>query len=117
MCYMSTDYNTRDPKIAAGPVTVDRSSRQASVSGKEVRLTALEHRLLVALMDRRGRAQTRQQLYQDVWMANPNVETRTVDMHVQRLRKKLGESAWLIETVRGVGYRFKEPNGDLKGIG
>lgn len=109
---MITDHNTRNPEIAAGTVTVDRSSRRASVSGEEVRLTALEHRLLVTLMDRRGRAQTRQQLYQDVWMANPNVETRTVDMHVQRLRKKLGESAGLIETVRGVGYRFKKPNGN-----
>ncbi len=109
---MITDQNTRDSKIAVGTVAVDRSSRRASISGEEVRLTTIEHRLLVTLMDRRGRAQTREQLYQDVWMANPNVETRTVDMHVQRLRKKLGESAGLIETVRGVGYRFKEPNGN-----
>ncbi len=106
---MITDYNSR---IAEGTVTVDRSSRLATVSGEEVRLTALEHRLLVTLMDHRGRAQTRQQLYSDVWKANPDVETRTVDMHVQRLRKKLGQSAGLIETVRGVGYRFKEPNGN-----
>ncbi len=109
---MITDHNIRDSKIAVGTVAVDRSSRRASISGEEVQLTAIEHRLLVALMDRRGRAQTRQELYQDVWMANPNVETRTVDMHVQRLRKKLGESAGLIETVRGVGYRFKQPNRD-----
>ncbi len=107
---MMTDSN--NPKIAAGPVTVDRSSRRAAISGEEVRLTAIEHRLLVTLMDRRGQAQTRQQLYRDVWMANPNVETRTVDMHVQRLRKKLGKSAGLIETVRGVGYRFKEHKGN-----
>ena len=109
---MNTDLSTWNPEIAAGTVTVDRSARRASISGEEVRLTAIEHRLLVTLMDRSGRAQTRQQLYQDVWLANPNVETRTVDMHVQRLRKKLGESAGLIETVRGVGYRFKAPNGN-----
>ncbi len=109
---MITDLNTRDSEVAADSVTVDRSSRLASVSGEEVKLTATEHRLLVTLMDRRGRAQSRQRLYKDVWMANPDVRTRTVDMHVQRLRKKLGESAKLIETVRGVGYRFT--NGDAR---
>ena len=90
------------------------SSRRASISGEEVRLTAIEHRLLVTLVERRGTAQSRQKLYQDVWMANPNVQTRTVDMHVQRLRKKLGQSAEMIETVRGVGYRFNVPNGDSR---
>ena len=108
---MKRDLNIRRSEVAAGPVTVDRATRRASVSGEEIRLTALEHRLLVALVERQGRAQSRQRLYQEVWMANPNVQTRTVDMHVQRLRKKLGDSAKLIETVRGVGYRFKEPNG------
>ena len=113
---MNTDINARDSKFAAGPVSVDRSSRRASVSGQEVRLTAIEHRLLVTLVERRGTALSRQKLYQDVWEANPNVQTRTVDMHVQRLRKKLGHTANLIETVRGVGYRFKEPNGDSRRV-
>ncbi len=108
---MNAEHKTRDSEVAAGPVKVDRFSRRASISGEEVRLTALEHRLLVTLVERSGRAQTRQQLYQDVWMASPHVETRTVDMHIQRLRRKLGDSAGLIETVRGVGYRFKEHNG------
>ena len=95
--------------MTAGPITVDTTSRRAIVAGEPVRLTSIEHRLLVALMEREGRAQPRQQLYQDVWRANPEVRTRTVDMHIQRLRRKLGESANLIETVRGVGYRFKAP--------
>ncbi len=95
-------------EISAGPIMVDRRSREASVRGQSVRLTTIEHRLLVALMDRRGKAQSRQQLYADVWKANPDVQTRTVDMHVQRLRRKLGDDASLIETVRGVGYRFNE---------
>ena len=105
---MSYDSNTRESQLAAGPIAVDRSCRQASVSGEDVRLTALEHRLLLALMERRGHVQSRQQLYADVWKANPEVRTRTVDMHIQRLRRKMGEAAALIETVRGVGYRFKE---------
>lgn len=100
-------------KVAVGPITVDRRSRQASVRGQLVRLTAIEHRLLVTLIDRRGRAQSRQQLYADVWKANPDVRTRTVDMHVQRLRRKLGECASLIETVRGVGYRFNATRQEL----
>ena len=105
--YMVYDSNTRESGLAAGPIAVERSSRHVSVSGEEVRLTALEHRLLLALMEGRGRAQSREQLYVDVWNGRPGVRTRTVDMHVQRLRTKMGESAGLIETVRGVGYRFK----------
>ncbi len=104
---MNYDFNTLESEVAAVPIAVDRSCRQVSVSGEDVRLTALEHRLLLVLMERRGRAQSRQQLYVDVWEANPEVRTRTVDMHVQRLRRKMGEAAELIETVRGVGYRFK----------
>jgi two-component system phosphate regulon response regulator PhoB len=104
---MGYDLNTQESGLAAGPIAVERSSRHVSVSGEAVRLTPLEHRLLLALMERPGHAQSRQQLYVDVWEASPNVRTRTVDMHVQRLRRKMGESAGLIETVRGVGYRFK----------
>jgi DNA-binding response OmpR family regulator len=105
---VSYGFNARESELTAGPIAVDRSRRQVSVSGEEVRLTALEHRLLLALTERRGHVQSRQQLYVDVWKGNPNVGTRTVDMHVQRLRRKMGEAAALIETVRGVGYRLKE---------
>ncbi len=63
---MSYDLNTREFKLAAGPISVDRSRRHVTVSGEDVRLTALEHRLLLALMERRGHAQSRQQLYADV---------------------------------------------------
>ena len=51
--------------------------------------------------------QTRPQLLETVWEAQPDIQTRTVDMHVQRLRSKLGEAGDLIETVRGFGYRFR----------
>ncbi|MDX1396399.1 MAG: response regulator transcription factor [Gemmatimonadota bacterium] len=94
-------------RISVGPVELDREAHRAFSEGSEVELTPLEYRLLEVLLERRGRVQTRRQLLQAVWDTNAAIETRTVDMHVARLRTKLGESAPLIETVRGVGYRFK----------
>ena len=93
--------------LAAGPVGIDRSSHRVTVDGKEIELTATEYKLLLTLVERRGRVQTRPQLLETVWEAQPDIQTRTVDMHVQRLRTKLGEAGDLIETVRGFGYRFR----------
>ena len=61
------------------------------------------------LLERRGRVQSRPQLLETVWDAQPDIQTRTVDMHVQRLRTKLGPAGDCVETVRGVGYRFRVP--------
>ncbi|MEO8633864.1 MAG: response regulator [Gemmatimonadales bacterium] len=93
--------------LAAGPISVDRSAHRVTVDGKEIELTATEYKLLLTLVERRGRVQTRPQLLETVWEAQPDIQTRTVDMHVQRLRSKLGEAGDLIETVRGFGYRFR----------
>jgi two-component system phosphate regulon response regulator PhoB len=93
--------------ITAGPVSIDRSAHRASVHGHELALTATEYKLLLLLIERRGRVQTRPQLLESVWDAQPDIQTRTVDMHVQRLRTKLGDAGRLIETVRGFGYRFR----------
>jgi two-component system phosphate regulon response regulator PhoB len=93
--------------IVAGPLTVDRTAHRASLNGQELPLTATEFKLLVTLLERRGRVQTRPQLLETVWEAQPDIQTRTVDMHVQRLRTKLGDAGKLIETVRGFGYRFR----------
>jgi two-component system phosphate regulon response regulator PhoB len=68
----------------------------------------MEFKLLLTLMSRRGRVQTREKLLDDVWGIEADVYTRTVDTHVKRLREKLGRSGDLIETVVGVGYRFKQ---------
>jgi len=73
-----------------------------------VDLTATEFKLLATLMERRGRVQSRDRLLNDVWGYEGDVDTRTVDTHMRRLREKLGKSADCIETVRGVGYRFTE---------
>jgi two-component system, OmpR family, phosphate regulon response regulator PhoB len=93
--------------LVAGPISIDRSAHRATLDGKDLSLTATEYKLLLTLLERRGRVQTRPQLLETVWEAQPDIQTRTVDMHVQRLRSKLGTAGRMIETVRGFGYRFK----------
>jgi two-component system phosphate regulon response regulator PhoB len=93
--------------LSAGRLTVDRSAHRAALDGHELALTATEFKLLLTLLERRGRVQTRPQLLETVWEAQPDILTRTVDMHVQRLRSKLGDYGGMIETVRGLGYRFR----------
>jgi two-component system phosphate regulon response regulator PhoB len=92
--------------LQLGPLKVDAEAHRVQVDGADVEITALEFRLLHTLMMRRDRVQTRETLLSDVWGLHLNVETRTVDTHVKRLREKLGVAGALIQTVRGVGYRF-----------
>jgi two-component system phosphate regulon response regulator PhoB len=89
-----------------GRLRLDRDAHRVWVDGAEVTLTALEFRLLLMLLDRRGRVQTRERLLEEVWQMPGELTTRTVDTHVKRLRQKLGHAGDYIETVRGVGYRF-----------
>jgi len=91
--------------IALGELVIDVPAHRVEVQGREILLTALEFRLLLDLASRAGRVQSRDSLLERVWGYSPNVETRTVDTHVKRLREKLGAGADQIETVRGVGYR------------
>jgi len=94
--------------VEFGRLRIDRGAHRAWVDGAEIELTALELRLLVTLIERRNRVQSRAALLDDVWGIHADVTTRTVDTHVKRLREKLGAAADYIETVRGVGYRFAE---------
>ncbi|MGH7607465.1 MAG: response regulator [Gemmatimonadales bacterium] len=98
-------------RLSAGAVTLDRVAHRLTVNGGAIELTATEFKLLEHLMERRDRVQSRTQLLESVWQAQPDIQTRTVDMHVQRLRAKLGPAGEWIETVRAVGYRFREPAG------
>jgi two-component system phosphate regulon response regulator PhoB len=98
---------TAGSTLSAGSLVIDRSAHRATVHGQELSLTATEYKLLLTLVERRGRVQSRPQLLEIVWEAQPDIQTRTVDMHVQRLRTKLGDMGKLIETVRGFGYRFR----------
>jgi two-component system phosphate regulon response regulator PhoB len=91
-----------------GDLVLDTARHGVSVKNKDITLTATEFKLLSTLMERRGRVQTRDRLLTDVWGYEGDVDTRTVDTHVRRLREKLGPAADYIETVRGVGYRFAD---------
>jgi two-component system, OmpR family, phosphate regulon response regulator PhoB len=93
--------------LSAGTISIDRSAHRVAMDGQELTLTSTEYKLLLTLIERRGRVQTRPQLLEMVWEAQPDIQTRTVDMHIQRLRTKLGDQGKLIETVRGFGYRFR----------
>jgi len=97
------------PPPEVGPIRVDLDAHRAYVDGAEVQLTPLEFKLLTTLMSRLGRVQSREQLLEDVWEMSSEVETRTVDTHVKRLREKLGSGRDLLETVRGIGYRLVDP--------
>lgn len=96
-----------EAEVSFGRLRVDTAGHRVWVDEDEVSLTALEFRLLTTFLSRRGRVQTRDALLHDVWGHTPGLPTRTVDTHIQRLRKKLGPAASYIETLRGVGYRFR----------
>lgn len=91
-----------------GLLQIDPSKFQVKVGKEEVRLTALEFKLLQHLLSNRGRVATRDGLLDHVWGYDAALTTRTVDTHIKRLREKLGPAGDYIETIRGVGYRFKE---------
>jgi two-component system phosphate regulon response regulator PhoB len=100
-------------QILFGRLRMNVPAHQTWVDDKEIRLTALEFRLLKTLVNRKGRVQSRDTLLSDVWGIDADVTTRTVDTHVKRLREKLGAAGKYIETLRGVGYRFiASPDGD-----
>lgn len=93
-----------------GSITMNIAAHKVTANGTEILLTALEFKLLKHLLKRRGRVQSRDQLLNDVWKLSTEVTTRTVDTHIKRLREKLGKSGDLIQTIRGVGYRFNNLN-------
>ncbi len=93
--------------LSIGPIRMDRASHIVTVHGSEIGLTATEFKLLLTLAERRGRVQSRAVLLEAVWEAASDIQTRTVDMHVQRLRAKLGDAGPMIETVRAIGYRLR----------
>ena len=95
-------------RLEHGALALDPERHRCFVAGSEVQLTAKEFDLLERLMTRPGRVLTRDLLLEQVWGADISVTARTIDTHLKRLREKLGAAGDLIETVRGVGYRFAE---------
>lgn len=94
--------------LRAGGLTIDSERHEVLVEGRAVELTATEFRLLSLLVERKGRVQSREQLLTNVWNYDEEMETRTVDTHIRRIREKLGAASGVIETIRGVGYRVSE---------
>ena len=99
--------DAEDRSLVIGAVELNRSRHRVTVSGEPIDLTATEFRLLKLLLERQGRVQTRSRLLADVWGYAEDVDSRTVDTHVRRLRRKLGAEADRVETVIGVGYRMR----------
>lgn len=92
--------------LHAGPIDLDLDRWTATVSGEALNLTKKEFLLLQTLIESRGRTLTREYLLQTVWSLRASVETRTVDVHIARLRRKLGPAGRYIVTVRNVGFRL-----------
>ena len=106
-----TDGSAPQAEERWGALRVDRAGYRVTVEEQPVELTATEFRLLIDLIDAGGRVRTRDALLDRVWGYAPEVVSRTVDTHVRRLREKMGVAGDLIETVRGVGYRFRATGG------
>jgi two-component system phosphate regulon response regulator PhoB len=98
--------------LRRGPIELDVEAFIARVDGEEIPLTLLEFRLLAYLIEGEGRVRTRDDLLSNVWNTSPEAETRTIDTHVKRIRDKLGAAGEVIETVRGLGYRIRQPTDD-----
>jgi two-component system phosphate regulon response regulator PhoB len=101
------DSQGRAEVLEAGTLSLDLAAHRLRVDGADIELTATEFRLLEFLMGRSGRVQSRDALLAEVWGYTKGVDSRTVDTHIRRLRRKLGAEADRIETLVGVGYRFK----------
>jgi two-component system phosphate regulon response regulator PhoB len=95
-------------RVSGGPITVDHAAHRVLVEGREIPLTALEFRILATLLGRRGRVQSRDQLLAEAGREDEEVSERAIDTHIKRLREKLGPASDWVETVRGVGYRYRE---------
>lgn len=101
----------RQNQLRVGPLTLDRMTREVTCDRHKIELTTREFNLLDYLMRSPGRVLTRTQILEHVWGYDFNPSTNVVDVAIQRLRKKLEplEAAHWIESVRGVGYRFRQP--------
>jgi DNA-binding response OmpR family regulator len=93
-------------KLGVGPIEVDRVGRQVRVAGKALDLTSREYALLLDFMHHANQVVSRMELLSRVWGTSFDPGSNLVEVHVSRLRDKLGDHAWMIETVRGAGYRL-----------
>ena len=104
----NTSRSVSDDYIQVGPLAIDFSRFEAKLSGQPLKLTATEFKLLAELAGHPGRALTREHLLNRAVGDAVVVVDRNIDVHIRSVRKKLGDQAGMIETVRGLGYRFVE---------
>jgi DNA-binding response OmpR family regulator len=98
--------------LRAGPLSIDTLKHEVIVNGEVIKLTLTEFKLLSALLNARGRVLTRDQLMDKAMGTDVFVTDRAIDVHITAIRKKLGDASWLVNTVRGVGYRLRESPDD-----
>lgn len=96
-----------DPNIQLGPIMINTTERQVYIDGEEIVLTPKEYELLLVFCENQRKVFSRENLLELVWKFEYIGDSRTVDMHVQRLRKKLGKYSFFIKTVFGIGYKFE----------
>jgi DNA-binding response OmpR family regulator len=94
--------------LASGPIVVDQGKHEVTVAGRPVNMTPTEFKLLTAIVSARGRVLSRDQLMDKAMGTEVFVTDRAIDVHITAVRKKLGDLAWMVHTVRGVGYRLLE---------
>lgn len=94
-------------RIELGPLAIDRVARRVSIEGVDVDLTQREFGLLLHLVQAQGKIVSRTELLVKVWATNFDPESNVVEVHMSRLREKLGAAAWVIDTIRGRGYRVR----------
>lgn len=103
--------NDTSSRIMLGKLMLDEHDHSISIAGEKIDFTLTEFKLIHYFLKRKGRVQTRDNLLLGVWKFDAEVETRTVDVHIRRVRKKIADSGLEIETIRGVGYRLSEKIG------
>lgn len=103
-----SNQNQGNDVIAMGPFALDKNALKLVLEGEEIDLTSTEFKLLLCLIESPGVTQERAVLLKRVWGYSDLIQTRTLDTHIKRLREKLGEFGPMIETSRGIGYRFCE---------
>ena len=95
-----------DERLVIGEIVIDKNTHEVKVDGQTIDLTATEYKLLILFTEKIGRVLSREVILSDIWGYKNDIETRTIDMHIQRLRNKLLSSENSIVTVRGFGYKF-----------
>ena len=98
---------TANSTITSGKFRLDKNTLHCFVSGEQIDLTPTEFKLLLLMIEREGTVQNRENLLREVWGYRDTANSRTLDTHVKRLREKLGDLSRCIETVRGVGYQYR----------